>query len=172
MPFPHRPVYRHPDLKRLLNPASIAVHGVSPNPASFGAKGFNNLKRFSGKAWRVNPKYQEIDGDKCYASIRSLPEPPDCVLIALPRPAVEEAVLECAEAGVGGVVIFASGYLETGKADRIEGTLQVRDLVQQTVGASNRLFAISPKVSADPANSTFLMTRAPAGTTCDRLRGG
>ena len=63
-------------------------------------------------------------------------------------------------------------YAGRGAAARIDGTLQVRDLVQQTVGASNRLFAISPKVSADPANSTFLMTRAPAGTTCERLRGG
>ncbi len=132
MPFPHRPVYRHADLRRLLNPSSIAVHGVSPNPASFGAKGFNNLKRFSGKTWRVNPKYPEIDGDKCYPSIRSLPEPPDCVLIALPRPAVEEAVLECAEAGVGGVVIFASGYLETGKADRIEQQHRLTKIARDT----------------------------------------
>jgi acyl-CoA synthetase (NDP forming) len=118
MPTPHRPVYRHKDLERLLNPASIAVYGVSPNPTSMGAKGYANLKTFSGKSFRINARYAEMNGEVCYPSVKACPQVPDCVLIALPRVAVEAAVLECAEAGVGGVVIFASGYHETGLPER------------------------------------------------------
>ena len=44
---------------------------------------------------------------------------PDCVVVAAPREAVEEITIECATAGVGGVIVFASGYAETGKEERI-----------------------------------------------------
>jgi len=114
----HRPVYRHQDMKRLLNPASIAVIGVSTTPTSMGYKGFNNLKSFTGKSFRINPRYETMDGQPCFPSVKALPEVPDAVLIAVPRAAVEASVLECAEAGVGGVVIFASGYHETGIPER------------------------------------------------------
>ncbi|HEY4171755.1 MAG TPA: acetate--CoA ligase family protein, partial [Rhodopila sp.] len=54
----------------------------------------------------------------CYPSVADLPEVPDCAVITAPREAVEEIVLECAKAGIGGAIIFASGYSETGKEDR------------------------------------------------------
>src|SRR6266567_8176945 len=59
-----------------------------------------------------------LHGARCYPSLAALPEIPDCVVVALPREGVEAAVEECAARGVGGVVIYASGYAETGLAER------------------------------------------------------
>jgi acyl-CoA synthetase (NDP forming) len=122
MSFSRRGVYRHKELDRLFNPGCVAVIGVSPNASSFGSSAVNNLLRnnYPGKVYRINPKYDKIGDDPCYPSVAALPEVPDAAIIALPRVAVEAAVLDCAKAGVGGVVIFASGYFETGLPGRGE----------------------------------------------------
>ena len=117
----HRAVYRHQQLKRLYSPTSIAVVGASPNTDSFGTRTIARLKRdYQGNVYPVNPKYSRIDEDHCYASIAALPAQVDCVVIALPLEAVESAVLECVGQNVGGVMIYASGYAETGRTDRIQ----------------------------------------------------
>jgi acyl-CoA synthetase (NDP forming) len=113
-----RRLYHRADLARLADPRSIAIIGVSANPGGFGSRTLANLKHFSGRSYAVNPKYPELHGLPCYPSLSALPEVPDCVVVALPREAVEPAVEACAAAGVGGVVIFASGYTETGLPER------------------------------------------------------
>ena len=67
----------------------------------------------------MNARYERIGDQRCYPNVAALPEVPDCAVVTAPREAVEEIVLECADAGVGGVIVFASGYAETGKEDRI-----------------------------------------------------
>ena len=113
-----RRLYHRADLARLIDPRSIAVIGVSASPGGFGSRTLANLKHFTGRAYAVNPKYDALHGVRCYPSIAALPEVPDCVVVALPRESVEPAVEACAAAGVGGVVIFASGYTETGLPER------------------------------------------------------
>ena len=116
MTLPRRAPYRHKDLVRLFNPKSVAVYGASENPKSFGARTVANLADFDGRVLQINPRYQKIGSETCYASVADLPEVPDCAVLAVPRESVESAVLECARAGVGGVVVFASGYVESSSA--------------------------------------------------------
>ncbi len=118
--------YRHADLTRLLNPASIAVIGASQRAGSFGERVLHNLQNYSGRFYPVNARYETIGDRKCYASVTDLPEKVDCAVICAAREAVEDIVRECAAAGVGGAIIFASGYSETSKDDRIaqQETLQ------------------------------------------------
>ncbi len=112
-------VYSRADLTRLLNPASVAVIGASTRAGSFGERVLHNLRHYGGRFYPVNARYQTIGDLKCYPSVKDLPEAVDCAVITAAREAVEEIVLECVEKGVGGIIIFASGYSETGKADRI-----------------------------------------------------
>jgi acyl-CoA synthetase (NDP forming) len=117
---PHRTsVYRHAELRRLLHPQSVAVVGASARPGSFGERVLLNQANFAGRTYPVNARYQKIGDATCYPSIAALPEVPDCVVITAARDAVEEIVLDCAKVGVGGVIIFASGYAEMGRDDRI-----------------------------------------------------
>lgn len=116
-----RPLYTAAQQSRLFAPRSIAVVGASTNARAFGSVTLANIAgpgRFEGPVYPVNARYAEIGGRPCFPSIAALPQVPDCVFVAVPRDAVEAVVLECAERGVGGVVLFASGYAETGLAER------------------------------------------------------
>jgi acetate---CoA ligase (ADP-forming) len=112
-------VYQHADLTRLLHPASVAVIGASTRAGSFGERVLMNLRHYGGRVYPVNARYERIGEQPCYPNVAALPEVPDCAVVTAPREAVEDIVVECARAGIGGVVIFASGYSETGKDDRI-----------------------------------------------------
>jgi acyl-CoA synthetase (NDP forming) len=117
-------------LRRLLSPRSVAVIGVSAEATRFGGRTVTNLVHFDGPVWGVNPKYagQDLHGRPCVATLAEIPESPDCVLIALPREQVMGAVEACIAKGAGGVIVFASGYGETGLPERIaeEAALRAR----------------------------------------------
>lgn len=67
---------------------------------------------FSGRYYPINPRRDEVHGQKAYPSVTSLPEPPDMVVIAVPRDFVPAVVDECAQRGVKGAVICSAGFLE------------------------------------------------------------
>jgi acyl-CoA synthetase (NDP forming) len=119
-----RDVYGHEALKRLIDPQSLAIVGLSRNEASFGARTARNTAFFTGRRYGVNPKADELYGIPCYGAISALPEVVDCVVLAVPLEAVEALVEECAAAGIGGCIIYASGFAETGRPERI--ALQAR----------------------------------------------
>ena len=131
-----RSVYSHAELQRLLQPRSLALVGASANPESFGFKTQANIRSFGGPVYLVNERYAQIGEQACYASLRALPEVPDCVVVMVRRELVEQVVLDCAELGVGAAVVYASGFSETGLADRI--ALQQR-LVQIAQASGLRL---------------------------------
>ncbi|QGZ93690.1 acetate--CoA ligase family protein [Terricaulis silvestris] len=116
----HRPVYRHADLKRLIDPATIAIVGLSRNEQSLGARALANLgNAIDANIYGVNPRVDELHGVPCYATVAEIPVRVDCAIIATPIDAVEPLVEQCAAAGVGGCVVFASGYAETGLPERV-----------------------------------------------------
>jgi acyl-CoA synthetase (NDP forming) len=125
-------VYSREQLTRLLHPKSIAVIGASTRAGSFGERVVFNMKHYAGTSYPVNARYQTIGEQTCYPNISALPEVPDCAVITAPREAVEEIVLECAKAGAGGAIIFASGYAETGKEDRIAQQERLAAIARET----------------------------------------
>ncbi|MGD9169286.1 MAG: acetate--CoA ligase family protein [Candidatus Thiodiazotropha sp.] len=109
-------------IQRLLRPRSVAIVGASSNPSALGASVLANLERanYSGDIHLINPKRDEINGRPCLKSIDDLTGWVDCAVLAIPRVAVLESVRACARRGVGGVVIFSSGFAETGEEGRAE----------------------------------------------------
>jgi acyl-CoA synthetase (NDP forming) len=114
-----RPVYSHAALRRLIDPSSVAILGLSRKPGSPGARAAANLGRFAGRVMGVNPGVDEAHGIACFPSIGALPETPDCAILAVPADAVVALAEQCAAAGIGGCVIFSSGFAETGLEDGI-----------------------------------------------------
>lgn len=130
-----RPLYSHGQLERLLAPRSIAVVGVSANPAGFGSITLSNLVapgRFEGPVFRVSARLDALDGEPCYPSVAALPQAPDCVFIAAPREAVPAVLRDCARRGAGGIVLYASGFAETGR----EESVREQDAVVDTARAA------------------------------------
>jgi acyl-CoA synthetase (NDP forming) len=125
-------VYSRDQLVRLLHPASIAVIGASTRAGAFGKQVLANMAHYTGRSYAVNARYETIDGRPCYPNLRDLPEAPDCAVICAAREAVEEIVLDCAKAGAGGAIIFASGYAETGKQDRMAQQDRLTAIARET----------------------------------------
>lgn len=112
-----RALYGREELHRLIEPRSIAVVGASPTEGSFGRRTLENLQNFEGRVYGINPKYDEILGRPTYPGLSALPEIPDAVVVCVGQHLVEGVVEEAAALGIGGAVVYASGYRETGDAE-------------------------------------------------------
>jgi acyl-CoA synthetase (NDP forming) len=110
------PPHRFRDLTPLLNPASIALIGATPDPKKVGGRPIRYLRRYgyAGALYPVNPRYESVQDLRCYPALAALPARPDMAIIALPAEAAIEAVRECAEAGVPALTVYSSSFRETG----------------------------------------------------------
>ncbi|WP_051630349.1 bifunctional acetate--CoA ligase family protein/GNAT family N-acetyltransferase [Afifella pfennigii] len=102
------------NLDKALAPASLALIGATARPGSLGATVLANLRAgsFKGPIWAVNPKYAEVDGMPCHASIADLPEAPDLAIIATPPQVVPSAIAELGEKGTRAAVVLTAGLDE------------------------------------------------------------
>lgn len=109
-------------IERLLRPRSVAIVGASATPGALGASVLANLQRlgFGGDIHLINPNRTEIGGRACLKSIDNLPPGVDAAVLAIPRTGVLDAVSALARRKVGAVVIFSSGFAESGEAGRAE----------------------------------------------------
>jgi acyl-CoA synthetase (NDP forming) len=109
-------------LARLLRPRSIAIAGASPDPATMGGVILANCERFgcAGEIHLISPTRDEIDGRPCVRSVDDLPHGVDALVLNVPRAAILPAVEAAARRGVGGVIVFASGFAEGSEDGRRE----------------------------------------------------
>jgi acyl-CoA synthetase (NDP forming) len=105
-------------LARLLKPRSVAIVGASAEPYSVGNNALVNLARFGfpGDIHLVSRRGGEIDGRACVATIDDLPEGVDAAVLVVPAAIVKESLEACARRGLGGAVVFASGFGEQDEA--------------------------------------------------------
>ena len=117
---------RERNLNRLLSPSSVAVVGASSKPGSVAGTILANLIDcgFSGKLLPVNPKYEEVLGLPCTATIDGLPDDVDLVVLAINRNIVLDAVESCGKKGFSNLIIITAGFKEAGD----EGLRLERDL--------------------------------------------
>lgn len=130
-PSGRRPLHRRAQLERLLNPRSIAIVGASARPGSFGERTQRNLAGFAGRLHLVNARYDRLGDLPCYPSVAALPEAPDLAVVAAPMEAVEGVVRDCVAAGVGAAVVYAAGFAETGRPERIALQNRIADTARE-----------------------------------------
>ncbi|GAA2646719.1 GNAT family N-acetyltransferase [Streptomyces vastus] len=115
---------------RLLTPGSVAVIGAGRAPGGVGRSVLDNLRGagFGGRLYAVNRALQEkeLGGVAAYRSIRDIPDPVDLAVVAVPAEHVPQAVADCGEHGVQGLVVISAGYAESGP----EGLERQRELVR------------------------------------------
>jgi acetyl coenzyme A synthetase (ADP forming)-like protein len=153
-------------VRSFLAPRSVAVVGASREAGSIGAALVSNLKQcgFTGAIYPVNPKAGEIDGLKAYPGVAAIGKPVDMALISVPAPMVEQAVRDCASAGVRSVVVISSGFGEVSSEGReIERRLRefVRSSGMRMVGPN--CMGILNTDSAISLNATFVPSWPPPG---------
>lgn len=75
---------------------------------------------FAGDIHLISPTRSEIAGRTCIPSVDHLPEGVDALVLNVPRDAIRPAIEAAARRGVGGVIVFASGFAEAGTEGRCE----------------------------------------------------
>ena len=79
----------------------VAVTGVSRHPKSHGSNNvYKRLRDRGYEVFAVNPNAQEVEGDRCYGDLRSIPGGVDAVVIATRPEIAEDTMRECAELGI------------------------------------------------------------------------
>jgi predicted CoA-binding protein len=79
----------------------VAVTGVSRTPKTHGSN--NVYKRFRERGYEVfavNPNAAEVEGDRCYKDLTSIPGGVDAVVIGTRPQIAEDTMRECAELGI------------------------------------------------------------------------
>lgn len=125
------------DFKRLLEPRSIAVVGVSDDTARPASQAVHALMKygFGGRIFPVNPKYREFQGLECYGSIADIDERVDLAVIGIPAQGVLPVLEQCAKKRVPFVVILSGGFRESGP----EGVARERKMLAIANAAGMRI---------------------------------
>ncbi|MGH3323506.1 MAG: acetate--CoA ligase family protein [Streptomyces sp.] len=106
-------------MKRLMQPASIAVVGASNEQGKIGNSVMRNLidGGFPGEIHPVNPKADEICGRKAYKSVADVPGEVDVAVFAVPAKFVPDTLEAVGAKGIPNAVLIPSGFAETGEVE-------------------------------------------------------
>ena len=101
-------------LAPLLAPRSVAFVGASRTEGSVGNKALREMLRggFPGRVYPINPRYDEVEGLRCHASLRDLPEAVDLAVLMVGPERPEAMFGEAVSAGAGSALIFDAAYLQ------------------------------------------------------------
>ncbi len=101
---------------RLLEPHAIAVIGAGRQRGTIGHELLRNLLAggFEGPVYPVNPAASHVASVPCWPSVGAIPDDVDLAVIAVPEPAVAQAIAECGAKGVSSLVVITAGFAERG----------------------------------------------------------
>ena len=111
-------------LDPLLRPTSVAIVGASARTDSLGEWALKNLLLggYRGRIYPINPNYDELQGQRCFASLAELPETPELVVFAVSDQRIEDALDEAIAAEVPAAVIQSTLFID----DDVEPPLRER----------------------------------------------
>jgi succinyl-CoA synthetase alpha subunit/GNAT superfamily N-acetyltransferase len=161
-------------MRRLFEPASVAVVGAGRERGGIGAEIFHNLQAtFTGTVIPVNAHATHVGGIAAYGSIRQVPDPVDLAVVAVPCAQVPAVVDDCLAKGVHGLVVISAGFAESGT----DG-LRLQDQVLARVREAG-IRLVGPNclgiLNTDPLvrlNATFSPADPPAGCVAMSTQSG
>ena len=126
-------------LHPLFYPKSLAVVGASEDISKIGGFIFSQaLKVPSIKAYPINMKSSNIQGEKAYAHVSDIKKNVDLAIIVIPQTFVLETLDDCVKAGIKNVVIITAGFKEVGE----EGAKVEREITE--VARKHNLNIVGP----------------------------
>ncbi|GAA3389944.1 GNAT family N-acetyltransferase [Streptomyces roseoviridis] len=159
-------------VQRLLAPRSVAVIGAGRAPGGVGRTVLRNLLDcgYTGRVHAVNAALgegrHELEGVPAFRSVADIGEPVDLAVVAVPAERVPEAVADCGEHGVRGLVVLSAGYAESGA----EGRERQRALVRQARSYGMRIIGPNAFGIINTAESVRLnASLAPQMPTAGRI---
>jgi acyl-CoA synthetase (NDP forming) len=126
--------YNFDKFDTLFNPKHIAFVGASEKSA-FGSMLY--LTTFKESKWKdtfypVNPKYEKVLDWKCYSSVLDIPYPVDTTYISVKTKYIPKVLKECVEREIPWVIIFSSGFSETGDSVGLETEQELKQIIKDS----------------------------------------
>ena len=121
-------------VKALTEPRNAVLVGANDRPGSWAWRVLRNLKQyeFPQPLYLVNPRRTKIGGDRCYPDFKSLPEPPDHLVVLVPASGVPEVLRSGAAAGARSATVFSSGFGEAYNTDAAPLGRELKAVIAET----------------------------------------
>ena len=92
-------------IKNFLNKKNtIGFVGATIQKEKWGYKKYKEIKDAGFKVYPINPKYDKVDGDKCFPNLKSLieflNEKPNFVITIVPPEITKKTVEQCKKLGI------------------------------------------------------------------------
>ena len=101
-------------LEHFFCPQSVALVGATNNEFKMNFRVVQNLLKFEGQVYPVNPNAKEILGIEAYARLRDIPDKIDLVVSAVPASRTMDVVKDCDAIGARHLVVISGGFSEGG----------------------------------------------------------
>lgn len=155
----------------LLQPKTLAIVGASETGGSGWSRViFHHLKAagFPARTYLINPRREELWGQKVYPDFAALPEPIDHALVIVPARLVNDTLRDGAAHGLRAATIYSAGFGEGRKGIGAERGEALKALIRDTgisVCGPNcmGLFSLPEKLLLYPTTRLGDLPRGPVG---------
>jgi acetyltransferase len=162
------------NLDALFNAQSIAIVGASSREKTVGNDVVKNLttQGYQGKIIPINPKIDELYGQKVYHDIKDVDVEIDVVVVAIPAKFVPDVVKVAATKGAKAAVVISAGFKEIGNIKLEE---ELRDVCRKNnvaligpnclgvINAQNKMNASFAALMPEVGNIAFM---SQSGALC------
>jgi acetyltransferase len=121
-------------VEALTAPRNAVIVGASDRPGSWAHRVWRNLNRyeFPGPIYLLNPRRDTLYDRPCYPDFKSLPEPPDHMVVLVPAAGVIDTLKSGAAAGARSATVFSAGFGESFDSEAAALGRQLTDVIKQT----------------------------------------
>ncbi|KKM85856.1 hypothetical protein LCGC14_1284890 [marine sediment metagenome] len=125
---------RFEEFNSLFYPKHIAFIGASPSSTLGSMMYLNAFKKskWSETFYPINPNHEKILNWKCYSSVLDVPYPIDTAYISLKTKFIPSVLQERVEKEIKWVIIFASGFSETGDPKGIDLESEIVEIIKNS----------------------------------------
>jgi len=133
------------DMDVFFNPKTVAIIGASEKP-KFGIGTTTYLLNSKFKTYPVNINSDTIFGHKAYRNVKNIPDDIDLAIIIVSNRFVLQAVKDCIEKNIKGIIIESAGFAETGsekytliqsEIEKIAKESKIRIIGPNCIGVTN-----------------------------------
>ncbi len=160
----------------VLQAKSLAIVGASER-AAWPSMIYKNLRQFGypGRIVLVNPRQKEVFGERCYPTLRDLPETVDHALVIVPAGGVPDVLMDGEATGVKSATVYSAMMGDGDEPESKARGAWLKDFVAKSrlrVSGPNCMGAYSYHEKQLAYPNTDLCKLEPGSTACLFQSGG